>query len=243
MIRFQWMNSLQAVFRRCSRCLDATVFLILAFCLFEAATTLGEDIDRLIAAVNGKVITEGDLDLARKLNTILFHDESAKPRIREDEINQLIDLELIRQELKNFSLTQEDEKKIQSRMQSLRDTYAGKGGLAVLVRQLGLQETELLSYLRLESSILKFVDFRFRPFVSVTESEIKDYYEARLIPQIRKSKRTVPELDQVSSKIEEILKEEKINASLEQWIREIKRNSRIEYFIKQNSEAGILKSE
>lgn len=218
-------------------------FGILVLGAFGAPPVHGETIDRLMAAVNGKVITEGDLSLARKLNAVMLPDVDAKPRSRKEEIDRLIDLELMQQELKTFNLTQEDENKIAVRMESLRAAYAAKGGLPVLLRDLGLQEIELLSYVRLESLILRFVDFRFRPFVNATEVEIKDYYEARLIPQLRASMLPVPELAQVSSKIEEILKEEKVNAALEQWIRTIKRNSRIEYFFKQNADVGIQKPE
>jgi peptidyl-prolyl cis-trans isomerase SurA len=233
------INGLDTRFRRVwlrgSGCLCQAVFGILALGVFGAPPVHGETIDRLIVAVNGKVITEGDLNLARKLNAVVLPDRDAKPGPRKVEIDRLIDLELMRQELKNFSLTKEDETKIVARMQSLRAAYAEKGGLPVLLRNLGLQETELLSYVRLESSILRFVDFRFRPFVNVTEVEIKDYYETRLMPRLRESKLAAPELAQVSAKIEEILKEEKINAALEQWISAIKRNSHIEYFLKQDS--------
>jgi hypothetical protein len=74
------------------------------------------------------------------------------------------------------------------------------------------------------------VDFRFRPFVSVSEEEIKKYYETRLIPQLQKAKLEIPALPQVSTRIEEILREEKVNALLDQWIKEVRRNSRIENF-------------
>ncbi len=201
-------------------------FLLLGF--FMSRYTHAEEIDRLIAAVNGKAITEGDLDLARSLNALMFYGKSSGSR--DDELNRLIDLELMRQELKNFGLTQEDEGRVQARMQSLRDSYAETGGLPALLRQLGLQESELISYVRLEFSILKFVDFRFKPFVNVSEEEIKNYYEGRLSLQLRKSNLTLPALAEVSAKIEEILKEEKTNAVLEQWIGEIRRNSHIEYF-------------
>jgi hypothetical protein len=230
------------LFQRFICCLSVVTFWGLAFYVWEASLVSGEDIDRLIAAVNRKVITEGDLDLARKLNVVVFQDKNTKPRSRKEEIDRLIELELMRQELKNFSLTQEDENKIAARMQLLRAEHAEKGGLPVLLRNLNLQETELLSYLRLESSILKFVDFRFRPFINITEVEIKDYYETRFIPQLRESKLAVPELAQVLAKIEEILKEEKINAALEQWIHTVRNNSRIEYF-KQDSEVSTRKSE
>jgi hypothetical protein len=136
----------------------------------------------------------------------------------------------MRQELKSYSMTQEDESKVETRLQSLRDVYAGRGGLPLLLQKLGLQESELIAYLRLQSSIMKFVDFRFRPFIKVSDEEIRAYYEGRLAPQLQKAKLTLPALTQVSGRIEEILREEKINAALEQWLKEIRRTSRIEYF-------------
>jgi hypothetical protein len=115
-------------------------------------------------------------------------------------------------------------------MQSLRNAYAAKGGLAALLQRLGLQELELVSYMRLESAILRFVDFRFRPFISVSAEELQVYYKDRLTLQLQKSGIELPPLIQVSDKIDTILREEKINDVLDQWIKEIRRNSRIEYF-------------
>jgi hypothetical protein len=205
---------------------------ILCFLFFVFGSVLGcgEEVDRLIAAINGKVITDGDLDLARSLNAILASGNSSGTGSRDQEINRLIDLELMRQELNNFSMAQEDETKVQARMASLRETYAGKGGIPALLQRLGLQESELISYLRLESSILAFVNFRFRPFANISGEEIKAYYDGRLAAQFRKSGIELPPLTQVAGKIEEILREEKINSMLDQWIKEIRRNSRIDYF-------------
>jgi hypothetical protein len=231
MKRFHWMRispmspGLRFHARACG-----IVLYCLAISISQSGFLYGEVLDRLIAAVNGKVITEGDLDLARGLNAIIFYGKSVPPHSRSDEIRRLVDLELMRQELKNFSRTPEDALKVEARMQSLRVAYAEKGGLSSFLRQWGLQESELFSNLELESSILKFVDFRFRPFVTVSEAEVKTYYESRLIPQLRESKAELPELKEVSAKIEEILKEEKINAALEEWINKIRLNSRIEYF-------------
>jgi hypothetical protein len=198
--------------------------------IFFAIPVYSQEIDRLIVAVNGKVITEGDLDLAAKLNALISYGKNAAPRSRAEEINRLVDFELLRQELANFSLTQEDESKVEVRIQSFRDAYAGQGGLEALLLRLGLQEPELRSYLRLESSILKFVDFRFRPFAVVSAEEIKDYYEGKFADQMKKAKEKMPPLSEVAAKIEEILREEKVNASLDQWIGGIHHNSRIEYF-------------
>ena len=74
------------------------------------------------------------------------------------------------------------------------------------------------------------MDFRFRPFVAISQSEIKDYYESRLTPQLQKSGIELPPLAQVSAEIEAILSEEKVNSMLDTWIKEIRRKSRIEYY-------------
>jgi hypothetical protein len=207
--------------------------MILVAILF-AVPVFSEEIDGLIVAVNGKVITEGDLALAKKMNDLFLYGNNENPRSRTEAIGKLVDLELLRQELANFSLTQEDESKVEDRIRILRDAYIGQGGLEVFLLQLGLQELELRAYLRLEFSILKFVDFRFRPFAVVSAEEIKEYYEGKFADQLKKANVELPPLSQVSVKIEEILREEKVNASLGQWISSIHRNSRIEYFNKES---------
>jgi hypothetical protein len=221
MTLFKWRHYFET-WQACNRtsvALRVTFFCFL-FLVFRSGFVHGSEIDRLIAAVNGVAITEGDLNLARSLNAILSYGRNAAAASRSDEIEKLIDQELMRQELKNFSMTDVEESKIKARLQSLHDAFAAKGGLSALLQQTGL----------LEASILKFVDFRFRPFVSVSEADIRTYYEERLTPQLKESKIEVPSLDQISAKIEMILREEKINAVLDQWMKEIRRSSRIEYF-------------
>jgi hypothetical protein len=231
MIRFEWKHISQIQpRRRCGSGAFRLVSFCLAFFIFKSGLVYGDEIDRLIAAVNGVAITEGDLDLARSLNAIIFYGKDTAAASRSEEIERLIDQELMRQELGSFSMAGEEEDKAEARMQSFRDAYAAKGGLSALLKRIGLQESELVSYTRLESSIMRFVNFRFRPFVSVSGDEMRAYYENKLTPQLRASKIELPALEQISAKIEAILKEEKINAVLDQWMKDIRRNSRIEYF-------------
>src|SRR5512137_1479435 len=108
MCRFERAYICHALSRRPSHCRTwRMVYFFLLLSFFMSGYTHAEEVDRLIAAVNGKAITEGDLDLARSLNALMFYGKTSGSR--DDELNRLIDLELMRQELKNFSLTQEDE--------------------------------------------------------------------------------------------------------------------------------------
>ena len=137
----------------------------------------------------------------------------------------------MRQELQNFPVAPEDQGKIQARLQELEKAYAPKGGLSSLLHSRGLQESELLNYVRLQDSILRFIDFRFRPFASVRDEEIQRYYDEKLVPPLQKAGAPVPPLKEVSGKIGEILREEQVNTSLTQWIQDVRRHSRIEYFL------------
>jgi hypothetical protein len=204
-------------------------FFLLLISLAPAPIAFAEKIDRLLAAVNGKVITEGDLKMARSLNAIIFSKNEASDS-ENISLSRLIDIELLRQELKNSGMVEEDEAEVESHLQALREAYAGTGGLAAFLQRFGLQESELVSYLRLESSILRFVNFRFRPFVIVTQEEINQYYQNKFASQLDNAGLELPPLTQVSNRIEDILREEKINEVLEPWIANIRRNSRIERF-------------
>ena len=195
-----------------------------------ASNLSGKEFDRLLVAVNGRVITEGDLYIARSINSLVFSGENVVSVSRKAEIDSLIDLELIRQELENFSLGSEDAVDLDARVKKLRDRLEEKGGFVRLLDQLGLQESELNSYLKFQLSILDFVEYRFSPFAEVSEAEIEAYYNDTFGPQLLEPGGETPPLAEVSGRIEEILEAENINEALEQWLMETRSNARIEYF-------------
>jgi hypothetical protein len=190
------------------------------------------EIDRVLAAVNGKIITESDVKAARDLNALLvFGQGSNRTGLSvSDELSRIVDLELIRQELENFPLASEDQTKMESQIQELRQGYAEIGGLEIIMERLGLQEGELLSYLRVRASTLRFVDMRFRPFAGVSEAEVQTYYQEELAPPLKKAGAPVPLLAEVSEQISRLLTEQKVNATLEKWIQEMRSHARIELF-------------
>ena len=206
----------------------------IVLCLLFRPLYSMEEVDRLLAAVNGRVITEGDVKVASNLNALVVLGRAAGMASKEEEAERLIDLELMRQELENFASAPAEQSKVELQLEELRLAYAEIGGLSSLLRRLGLQESELRTYVALQASILKFVDLRFRPFVSVTDDDVKTYYQERLIPRLQSERAPLPALAEVSPKIEKLLREEKVNAALEAWIQEIRRHSKIEIFISTN---------
>lgn len=188
------------------------------------------EIDRVLAAVNGKVLTDGDLKLARELNALLTFGAAGPAGERRSEIDRLIDLELMRQELDNFVVGPADRGVIDERMEELVRGYAEIGGLQSLLKILGLRTEELEAYMELQALIARFLNLRFRPFVSVQEAEIESYYEVILVGRLRDAGIGVPALEEVRDRIREILVEEKVNLALERWLENIRGHSRIRIF-------------
>lgn len=186
------------------------------------------EIDRMLAAVNGKVLTEGDRKLARGLNALLTFGAAGSAGEPRDEIDRLIDLELMRQELDNFVVGPADRDMIHERMEELVRGYAEIGGLSSLLKLLGLRTGELEAYVELQALIIRFVNLRFRPFVNVQEAEIESYYEVILVRKLRESGIGAPALEEVRDRIREILMEEKVNQALERWLENIRSHSRIQ---------------
>jgi len=187
------------------------------------------EVDRLLAAVNGKVLTQWDLEMSRRLNAVLAFGIAPVVAI-DDEISRMIDLELVWQEVQNFPLEAGDENSVAAQMEDLRRSYETAGGLASAAQRYGLSESDIRTYLHRQALILRFVSFRFTPFSAPSPKDVEVYYREKLVPRLESAKASVPPLSDVSDEIGKILQQEKVNAAMEQWIEDLRRHARIEYF-------------
>jgi len=200
----------------------------------EPAPVQAQEVDRLLAAVNGKVVTELDLGIARTLDAVLQFGKNAALQSRQQELDKLINQELIRQEMENFPIPESDraqvEKEVRANLDNLRNSYAEIGGLPALLRQLGLEQDELVVKVRTLVLSEKFISLRFGPFITVSDAEVEAYYLDKLLPQLQQKGIAVPPLAAVTGQISALLREEKKSLAWLQWIDNIKIHSRIEYF-------------
>jgi len=206
-------------------------FWVLGLVIFRPAAA--EEIDRLLAAVNGRVITEGDLKLWRSLNALILLGRSDPDASRQQELSRRIDLELIQQEMESFlgqAGPDNIQAEVEAKMSGLRSAYAEIGGLPELLRRLGLQEKELVAYIRLILLSNRFSNLRFGPFVTVSTEEVEAYYREKLLPILKKSGASIPPLQELTPRITDTLKQEKITIAMENWIQNIREHSRIEFF-------------
>jgi hypothetical protein len=68
-------------------------------------------------------------------------------------------------------------------------------------------------------TVLRFIEFRFRPGIQVSPEDIKEYYERKFLPDWKaKTHDAPPSLEDATRTVEEVLVQERIDNQLDRWI-------------------------
>lgn len=95
----------------------------------------------------------------------------------------------------------------------------------------GDEEEQLRRLARRQASILKYVDFRFRPQVRVSEESVRAAYAAQSRPD-------GPSFEQAAPGLRAGLAEEDLSRRIEEWVKDLRRSAEIRYNSTPGPEAG-----
>ena len=186
-------------------------------------------LDRVIAVVNGDVILESDVDQERRFEEIQPYRTMAV-FTREKAIERLIDRALI---LQQAALEPEDavsDKDLDDQLLTLRkDIPACKqyhcetdAGWRNYVEAHGFTVEEFRERWRKRMELLKFIEVRFRNGITVSDDQIKNYFEKTMLPEYAKRNVTPPKLETISNRIEEVLLQQEVGDLLEVWLKSLR---------------------
>jgi peptidyl-prolyl cis-trans isomerase SurA len=190
----------------------------------------GQEIDRVVAIVNGDLILDSDVDEERRFSAFQpFRDRHADFS-RGKAIERLINRDLILQQTKlqpEDPITEADVKK---ELDALRKSipeckkYACEtdAGWKRFLEANGFTEPTLIERWRVRMVMLRFIEERFRMGIRIPPSEIQDYYEKTLLPEYAKQHTTPPNLDTISDKIQEVLLQQQVSNLLGDWLKSLR---------------------
>ncbi|HEX8090410.1 MAG TPA: hypothetical protein VF762_16240 [Blastocatellia bacterium] len=219
--------------RRSAAMSEARLILPFAICLaafglcgaFRFAAHAQAVVDQIVTLVNDDIITRTDL-----LWSLALDPKAPSPSgpVSSDLLNQkldaMIDQRLIGQEAGRVPAASVSQDEINQRRTALIKQFNSEAVFRQRVEAVGLTPQKIDDLIREMILIERFVEFRFRSFVLVTEQDIQRYYDEKLAPQIRNAGQVPPSLDQaiegvtVREKINAILKQEKINEEIDRWL-------------------------
>ena len=180
-------------------------------------------VDKMVATVNAGVstdlITYSDLmwQLALQPNTQLDNPTS-------DDLNRslrlLIDQRLILQEAEKIPTIVPTPKEISDARDELARNFPSPLEFQQRLQRVGLTSEKLDEIVEQRLKMEKYLDFRFRNFVVISQKEIADYYRDVYVPRFRTqfAGRIVPTLEQVRAEIEQTLTETKIGSEIDTFL-------------------------
>ncbi len=115
---------------------------------------------------------------------------------------------------------------------SLRDvklSYAPESLYQQKLREYGITEDALQRRLLWQLTLLRFIDYRFRPAIQIPDADVKTYYDQELAEWKQQGIQSIPTLEDSHAKIEEILTQQRIDQALDTWMAETRKQVTINY--------------
>ncbi len=188
-------------------------------------------LDHVVAVINGSVILQSDVDEEMRYAVLQPFSIDSTRNTPQRALQRLINRDLILQQMETAqTVTPPTPEEVQQRITQLRgfipecasyhcDTDAG---WQAFLQTKGLTEQEVDAHWSQRILILSFIQSRFGSGVRITPTEIADYYNKTLVPQLHNKNVTPPPLPAVSSRIEEILLQQRVSSLLLEWLQSLK---------------------
>jgi peptidyl-prolyl cis-trans isomerase SurA len=215
-----------------NRTIIAALALQLSSLLLVPLYAAAEVIDRIVATVNGSVILRSDWDEALCYEALLsnrsvteFTDDD-----RRTVLDRLIDLELLRGQMKSADFRHATPAEVDARIADARKQYpqaASDDAWRLLLAQYRITEKDFFAHVQQQIDVMRLVDARLRPAVQIDAKSIEAYYRDQFVPKLKQSGGTEVPLAEVSGKIRELLTEEKVSEMLVSWLQTLRSEGQV----------------
>ena len=199
------------------------ILLTVTFLCLVPPCSAQQVVDKMVATVNAGVrtdlITYSDLlwQLSLQPNSVLDNPTS-------EDLNRslrlLIDQRLILQEAEKIPTIVPTQKEVSDARDELARNFATPLEFQQRLQRVGLTSEKLDEIVEQRLKMEKYLDFRFRNFVVISQKEIADYYNDVYVPRFkaRSPGRIVPTVEQAREEIERTLVEGKIESDTDAFL-------------------------
>jgi len=196
---------------------------VFLFALFSG----GEIVDRMLATVNGELITESEVSWELALDPELEPLDLSleKKRLM---LERVIDQRMLAQEAAKIPQNAPGDEEIRDYItKELVARFGSQEALLARMRRVGLDQTMLREIVSRRLVLLGYINFRFRSFVFVQPDEVERYYREVAVPRMRNRGGYVRTLDEMRAEIETLLGDERINSELDRFFDEARAQAQI----------------
>jgi len=211
-----------------------------AFCILPSAfwiltsvfcvRAFPEIIDRIAITVANQVITESQIDDEVRVTAFLNRGKlDLSLQAKKEAAGRLIEQALIRREMDLSRYPLPELADAGETLQSLKAMYPSEMEFQDALQQYGITSDQLTRRLWWQLTLLRFIDYRFRPGIQIPPADVQAYYRQQVSQWEQKGTKPIPTLEETRDQIEEILTQKRIDQALEQWIQDTRSQVTIHY--------------
>jgi len=189
--------------------------------------SMAEVIDRIVATVNRHAILQSEWDEAVAFEC-LMNDRPLQEMTTADRtqtLDRLIDQELIAEQMSGSSFVPATADQVVARVQELRQTvpsWKSEAGWQSALATYGLSEEDVEERTAVQVNLSRYLDQRFRPQIHIERRAMEEYYRQKLLPEMTASGWPTKPFDEVATKIEQLLIEQRMSELQDDWVRSLR---------------------
>jgi hypothetical protein len=196
------------------------------FCILLSA----EIIDRIVITVANQVITQSQIDGEIRVTAFLNREKvDLSVDAKKQAAGRLIEQALIKHEMDISHYPLPELSDAGESLQSLKAMYSSETDFQNALQAAGISVDQLTRRLWWQLTLLRFIDYRFRPGIQIPPADVQAYYRQQVSEWEQKGTRPIPTLEESRDQIEEILTQKRIDQALEQWIKDTRSQVTITY--------------
>ena len=190
----------------------------------------GEELDRMVAIVNGQIVLDSDVNEERRFEAIQPYANVSSETRRDGEIERLVNRNLILQQARLQSEIKVSDADVDKQIDGLRKTLAGckrdgcetEAGWARFLASHGFSVTEFRIRWRERMETLAFIDARFGAGTAVSGAQVREFYQNTMLPQYAKAHAKPAPLTAVEGQIRDVLQQQQVSNLLRDWLQSLR---------------------
>jgi len=199
--------------------------------LFAASAPLSaEVIDRMAISVGNQVITQSQIEEEVRVTAFLNNEKvGLSADQKKKAAARLIEQALIKREMDLSRYPLPALSDADSALKDIQSHYPSQAAFEQALADHGITAAQLQEHLWWQLTVLRFVDYRFRPGIQISDSEVQAYYQQQVSKWQQQGVKTVPSLSDQRAEIEEILTDQQIDENLDRWLADSRKQVPIRY--------------
>jgi peptidyl-prolyl cis-trans isomerase SurA len=196
------------------------------FCLLLPA----DIIDRIAITVAKQVVTESQIVEEIRVTAFLNREKvDLTGAARKQAAARLIEQALIRREMDLSRYPLPELSDAGESLASVKALYPSESDFQSALQTYGVTVDDLTRRLWWQLTLLRFIDYRFRPGIQIPPADVQAYYRQQVSEWRQKGTNPIPTIEESRDQIEEILTQKRIDQALDQWIQETRKQVAITY--------------